>query len=150
LAAGKRQAVGADGRIVALGERGDEVVDAGGAGGAVEEVVGGGLGGAEEDVGADRGGEEGGFLGNEGEGVAVLMERDGGDVGVLVEDGAVLGSVESGAVSRSGVERKGSDRSRREMMLVFPQPVRVRKRLDVGVEVLPDGPTMAANWPFSI
>lgn len=102
-------------------------MNTGGTCGTVEEVVWTGIGGTEEDVGADGVGEEGGFLGDKGDGVAVLRERDGGDIDVLVKNGAGLGGVESRMVSRRVVKRKRSDLSRREMMLVFPQPVRVRK-----------------------
>jgi len=103
----------------------------------LEHGIGSGFRDAEEDVGSDGALEEGCFLGDEGQGFAVFFAGEVGDVGAVEKDFALLDGVESRLLVLFclGVWEMVGYRSRRETMLVFPQP---------------EGPTKAANWPFSM
>ena len=101
LAAGEGEAVLADGGVVPVGQRGDEAVGLGGAGGLLDLLLGG-VGVAVGDVGADGVGEEEAVLGDEPDGGAQGVLGQLADVVAADEDGAVGDVVEAGQQERDG------------------------------------------------
>lgn len=90
MSAAEAGAAVADGRVVAFGEAGDEVVDAGGLGGDADVGGGGegrGFGQAIGDVCGDGGGEEGGCLGDDGDEASEGGHVEAADVAAVDGEG---------------------------------------------------------------
>lgn len=101
LAAGEGEPVFADGRVVAVGQVGDEPVGLGGAGGGLDLLVGG-VGPPVGDVGPDRVGEEEAVLRYEADGGAQRLQGQVAHVVAADADGAAGRVVEPGHQERDG------------------------------------------------